>query len=273
MKHIETPDITVAELTADTHLGQPIYRDDMNGWRVDGDGIIHLLKVHDGIDLVYHGKTITPVDNGYGRPSYQVDQTRFGTLEAAEREIDEAAKRPKVTWLKYRDFNCTKKEWPAGNITLHGFGREFGNFNDFRIFVEEHFGPDVVTPATENIAKPPYKWTEVDMDTVHVTPSQMGVIKRLAKDILEHDGLGMAHIARYEFKEFGLTAGHGGQLYLHTVVGSKDDEGTAAALVCRTYRHMVIGRCGGVRDIGGNNPRHRLSEGYNNVLIHGGRTR
>lgn len=273
--HIETSDFTVAELTADTHLGQPVYRDDMNGWTVDADGRIHLLKEHDGIDLEYHGKTITPVDNGYGRPSYQVDMTRFGTLEAAEREIDEAAKRPKVEWLEYRDFSCTKKTWPDGRITLHGFGEEFKTFDHFRIFVDAKFGPDVATPAMkkENIKKADMLFTEVDMDTVKVTPSQMKVIKRLARDIMEKDGLGLAHMDGYEFKKFELTASHGGRLYLYTVVGSKGDEGTAAALVCRTYRHMVIGRCGGVRDIGGNNPKHERAQGYNNVLIWGGRSR
>ena len=228
----------------------------------------------DGV-YVYKDEVIEATHDGCGRGVWKYGATTFGNLQAAKNEIDEAAKRPKVEWLKYRDFTCTKKTWPAGNITLHGFGEEFKTFDHFRIFVDAKFGPDVATPAMEkeNIRKPHYKWTEVDMDTVKVTPSQMGVIKRLARDIMEHDGLGLAHMDGYEFKEFELTAAHGGRLYLHTTIGMKGDEGTAAGLICRTYRHMVIGRCGGVRDIGGNNPRHRLSEGYKNVLIHGGRSR
>ena len=99
-----------------------------------------------------------------------------------------------------------------------------------------------------------------------MTKAQKETIERLRKDILEHDGLGKEYMDDYEYKDFKVTEMPNiGIVFLATVVGSKTDEGTMAAVLCRRRRNIKIGPRGGVTSI---IPGHRAS-GYRNVLIWG----
>ena len=51
--------------------------------------------------------------------------------------------------------------------------------------------------------------------------------------------------SRYEFKTFEVRDDNG-VVSVYSIVGLKNDEGTMAACVCRTYRHIFIGKLGGV---------------------------
>lgn len=78
-------------------------------------------------------------------------------------------------------------------------------------------------------------------------PSQVATIKRLARHIAELD----FYSTEYEFKQFELTFGNYNTLYLVAVTGRKTDEGTMAAVLCRTRRHLRIGQRGGVQTLSG----------------------
>ena len=83
---------------------------------------------------------------------------------------------------------------------------------------------------------------------------QERVIENLRKDILLNDGLGVRYIDEYEYKMFEIddTASDFGTVFLFTKVGSKIDEGTWASIICRTTRHIAIGKRGGITVL---NPR------------------
>ena len=68
----------------------------------------------------------------------------------------------------------------------------------------------------------------------------------MTKAILENDGL---HSPDYEYKQFEVTESDypGSKLvFLHTVVGRKNDEGTYAAVFARRTRLIAIGPRGGL---------------------------
>lgn len=75
---------------------------------------------------------------------------------------------------------------------------------------------------------------------------QEQIIERLKTAILLHDGLGQTHVDRYEYKKFEVEEKYN-LVFLLTEVGSKTDEGTWASLLCRTRRHILVGKKGGVR--------------------------
>ncbi len=79
---------------------------------------------------------------------------------------------------------------------------------------------------------------------------QQETIEYLRREILLHDGLGKAHVAGYEYKEFEVRESESGLVFVSTVVGRKGDEGTLATLV-RTRRHIAIGPKGGMQLLNG----------------------
>jgi len=80
-----------------------------------------------------------------------------------------------------------------------------------------------------------------------MTPQQQKTIEWLRAEIMRVDGLG-AHQADHEYKEFKITEQpETGLVYLLTVVGQKDDEGTLAAVFARTRRHIKIGKRGSLQ--------------------------
>jgi len=220
--------------------------------------------------IMHKGVDIEPMDNGYGRTVYRVGRTQFGNLDAAKREIDLASCRPKVEWHTYRGRTVTIKTWPNGRVTYHGLNTEVDSVEAFEKLVDEKYGPDIWTAQMDNIKGVEYKWTEVTGPELHVTNKQRATIEALARDILEHDGLGLKFMHEYEYKHFDIGMGHYGQVYVYTVVGRKGDEATMGAVFCRTTRNMTVGPRGGVQDIT-KSKNHKHRSGYQTVLIHGGR--
>jgi len=75
---------------------------------------------------------------------------------------------------------------------------------------------------------------------------QERAIERLREAILANDG---HHSSDYEYKRFEATESDypGSRLvFLYTVVGRKNDEGTYGELFARTARHIAIGPRGGL---------------------------
>ena len=87
------------------------------------------------------------------------------------------------------------------------------------------------------------------------------MIERLKEDILSQDGL---NSKKYEYKTFETSPAYKGMIFLYTVVGRKNDQGTMAAVLCRSYRHIVVGKRGKVQSL-----RGKKVSGYSRVLIHG----
>lgn len=107
--------------------------------------------------------------------------------------------------------------------------------------------------------------------------TQKKVIEDLRRDILENDGLGKKHMDGYEYKAFEVkeemlefrTRAPIPWVSLMTEVGAKNDEGTLAAVFCRTRRLIVVGRKGGVKSLFGTDKHGHKPVGYRNVLIYG----
>ncbi len=202
-----------------------------------------------------------------GQAIWQDDENRwhwgnrsYGTYTAITQAIDEEMGRPKVTWQEYRGHSITHKVWPHGGERWFCYKHEFRSLAHAQEYVEHLFGPDVAAAAMANIKESDHS------APFTLSKDQVDMVQRLANAILESDGLGLAHMAGYEFKTFELTYGYGGRLYLVTEVGGKTDEGTMAAIFCRTRRHIVIGPRGGLESLNGpKSKRH----GFRNVLIYG----
>ncbi len=73
---------------------------------------------------------------------------------------------------------------------------------------------------------------------VNVTTPQKKVLAKLHKDILEHDGSG------YEHKEFILDGCSNGSLFITSITGVPDDEGTMDYITSRNTRHIFIDQRG-----------------------------
>jgi len=103
---------------------------------------------------------------------------------------------------------------------------------------------------------------------------QEQILNNLKQDILLHDGLGEAHVDGYEYKRWEVTEHHVNRtypkprtttyVYLHAIVGRKDDEVSMAAIFCRNRRLLVIGPRGGVKSLLG-----KKVHGYTRSLIWG----
>lgn len=75
----------------------------------------------------------------------------------------------------------------------------------------------------------------------------------------------------YEFKEFTVEETDYGTVIVYSVTGLKDDEGTMAAVLCRTTRHIFIGERGGLRCSTWNSKKKKSVElkGWSDVMIYG----
>ncbi len=79
---------------------------------------------------------------------------------------------------------------------------------------------------------------------------QRRTIEYLRREIFLHD----AHVgsrdpseSKYEYKRFDVKESpETGQVFLLTEVGLKNDEGTMASILCRSSRHIAIGKKGGL---------------------------
>lgn len=81
-----------------------------------------------------------------------------------------------------------------------------------------------------------------------MTSKQEKMVNQIKNDIIRydfHDHRKGIENSSYEFKEFKVED-HGEFVSVYSVVGLKDDEGTMAACICRTYRQIFIGKRGGV---------------------------
>jgi len=73
---------------------------------------------------------------------------------------------------------------------------------------------------------------------VEVTTPQKKILSKLRKDILEYDG------SEYEHKEFILNAGGSGSIFLTSITGKPDDEGTMDYITSRNTRHIFVSERG-----------------------------
>ena len=99
-----------------------------------------------------------------------------------------------------------------------------------------------------------------------LTDRQIKVIRSLKKDIFEHDGFNNPD--KYEFKEWEVKITKATYIenmyhvFVSSIVGMKDDDGTSAALFCRRRRLFHIGPKGGVKGLLG-----KKVTGYHKALI------
>lgn len=85
-----------------------------------------------------------------------------------------------------------------------------------------------------------------------MTSKQEKMVNQIKNDIIcydfhDHHICGNIENSRYEFKTFQVEDHDYGVVSVYSVVGLKDDEGTMAACICRTYRQIFIGPRGGVK--------------------------
>lgn len=78
-----------------------------------------------------------------------------------------------------------------------------------------------------------------------MTKHQERAVEWLRTEILKRDGLASD---RYEYKQFDVTDNAAsGLVFVIAEVGLKNDENTMAGLLCRTHRHIVIGKRGALK--------------------------
>lgn len=73
---------------------------------------------------------------------------------------------------------------------------------------------------------------------VAVTTPQKKVLTKLKKDILEHDG------SQYEHKEFIIDEVSNGSIFITSITGKPEDEGTIDYITSRNTRHIFVGERG-----------------------------
>jgi len=226
-------------------------------------------------NIYYEGETIEKQLHGRVM-RYGWSKCTFGSWDGVCAAIDRLKRGPVVSWEQYRGWEIAIKVYPAhpqgmypnGATTYHVQRSQFSTKSEAERHIVSLLGPDVASLALDNIMLPEGAASRqlVPDPRPKPTPSQVKRIKALASLILEHDGLGVAHMAGYEFKNFYLTHGYHGKLFLVTEVGSKNDEGSLGAIVCRTRRHMVIGTRGGIESLTG--PKSKR-QGLHNILLYG----
>lgn len=109
-----------------------------------------------------------------------------------------------------------------------------------------------------------------------MTKQQEMMVNRIKNDIIRHDFIDShkkgftVEESRYEFKQFEVTEHDFGTVSVYSVVGLKDDEGTMAALIARTYRQIFIGARGGVRCYDNQKKGGKAAlTSYSDVMIYG----
>ena len=80
--------------------------------------------------------------------------------------------------------------------------------------------------------------------TDKMSPAQEKMIVFAREQIFENDSNGYPE--NHEYKRFEVELLDWGEVQILTEIGSKTDEGTMAAIFCRTRRHIFIGRKGGL---------------------------
>lgn len=80
--------------------------------------------------------------------------------------------------------------------------------------------------------------------TDKMSPAQEKMIKFAKEQIFLNDSVGFPE--NHEYKRFDVEFLDWGKVQLLSEVGRKNDVGTMAALLCRTRRHIFIGRKGGL---------------------------
>ncbi len=80
--------------------------------------------------------------------------------------------------------------------------------------------------------------------TDKMSPAQEKMIEFAREQIFQNDSNGYPE--NHEYKRFEVKLLDWGKVQILTEVGSKTDEGTMAAILCRTWRHIFIGRKGGL---------------------------
>lgn len=100
-----------------------------------------------------------------------------------------------------------------------------------------------------------------------LTPAQLATLDHVVQGVLRKNDLGQP--GRTEVKRLEISEAWGGSAFVVLEVGMVSDEGTMASVFCRDYRHLWIGKRGGIELL---NPRgvkkrniRRLSGRWNAV--------
>jgi hypothetical protein len=146
---------------------------------------------------------------------------------------------------------------PTGKVVRARWrGVEYTTVEAAQAAVDRLFGPDLITPAIEKYKAEGYTLTQRQERQLH----------SLCRDILENDGLGVRHMASYEYKELRLDPMDSKNVFLTTTVGRKGDENTLGSVIARSHRMALVGRMGGVKSFYG--PKSKRT-GYSNFIIFG----
>lgn len=102
-----------------------------------------------------------------------------------------------------------------------------------------------------------------------MTRAQEAVVQKIKRYIEQNDMF--KNDPSYEFKKFEIEDTDYGVVIVYAVTGLKDDEGTMAAMLGRTTRHIFIGKRGGLRSPKWDNKRKRTTylTGWSDVMIYG----
>lgn len=106
-----------------------------------------------------------------------------------------------------------------------------------------------------------------------MTDKQKRTIEYLEKNIIVWDSYG--RIENHEYKEFKIDETSSEYfISVSSTVGMKGDEGTQAECFCRSYRHIMIGKNGGVVAYGKKHEggKDRKLVGITDVRIYGRRS-
>ena len=96
--------------------------------------------------------------------------------------------------------------------------------------------------------------------------------ERTIEHIINYVGIYDCHKfnPKYGIKEITVEPTSYGTIIIYVVSGRVNDEGTMAAVLCRTHRQIFIGPRGGVRAYGRGNGRKRTAyRGWSDVMIFG----
>lgn len=99
---------------------------------------------------------------------------------------------------------------------------------------------------------------------IRINPTQERVVERIRQYIVEHDCF--RNSPDYEIKEFTVEETDYGTVIVKTTTGRRNDEGTLASCLCRTYRQIFIGPRGGTRAYG---KGRTCFYGWTDVMIFG----
>ena len=103
-----------------------------------------------------------------------------------------------------------------------------------------------------------------------MTKHQKTAIDRILAYVTQNDCHGDTE--KYEVKTFDIDTSHfetSGLVFVYSVAGLKNDEGTMAAVLCRNKRFITIGKNGGVRGYTNRYGKCRRLQGWKNVMIYG----